>query len=348
MLTELLEVPELIKYNIDKFRDNCYIDDSLNVNNISNIKLIASGSSNNASQTGRFIFEELVNIPTTIEYSSEFAHKDYVIGKDTLLIGVSQSGKTADTLAALKKIKADIGCHILCITNVNDSPIYNISDSKILLCAGEEKAVPATKTFSVQLLALFKLAILLAERKNYQLNKLNSITNELNQIPELLLKVFENREKFRELGEKLVKKDHLVILARGVNHPIAKEGALKFKETCYIDANGYPAGEFMHGYMAILDQNVNILTLESTQDEFLRANILKLKQNTESAIYSLTMNTEKTDLFSEYIDIAQTQNKLLSTFVFTSCLHLMTYYGAVSKGYNPDKPRHLKKFLRKE
>lgn len=346
MWQELSEVPELIKYNLDHAEDNIKIDfKKLDLAKINNIKLIASGSSNNASQAGRFIFEEILGIPTTIEYASEFAHKNYVLDKNTLVMPVSQSGKTADTMAAIKKIKRDIGAHILCMTNVKDSPINKVSNSSVFIGAGVEEAVPATKTFSLQLLALFNLALYLAKFKGINPDKLDFIREELYLVPELLKEVFEKKDVLKEAAEQIVKNEHIVFLSRGINHTIAREGALKFKETCYVDSNGYPAGEFMHGYMAMLDENVSVVTMEFFKDTFLRANLRKLTQKSNATFFALTMNSEKAELYNNIIEVPVTKTKLTSTFIFTSCLQIMSFYAARSLGHNPDNPRSLSKFL---
>lgn len=350
MWKELIEVPDLIRYNIQHFKDNVDIDfKKLNVDKISQIRLIASGSSNNASQAGRFIFEEILNIPTTVEYASEFAHKNsYLLDRNTLVIGISQSGKTADTLAALRKIKSDIGCPILGITNVKPSPIYSISDCRILIGAGKEKAIPATKSFSLQLLALFNLSMLLAESLNMNANRVSLLKEELNNLPGILSTIINNNQKFKHLAEKVAQKEHLVILSRGENLAVAKEGALKFKETCYIDANGYASGEFLHGYFAMLDNRFSVVVLEYLQDELLQANIHTLKQKSTPSVYAITMNPEKSHLYDDYVEIPQTKTKLTSTFAFATSLQMLAFFGACYLNIDPDRPRNLSKYLKKE
>jgi len=349
MWNELIEVPGLIRGLINNHRELFLIQHNiLNIQNIIHIKLIASGSSYNVSLCGRFIFEEILGIPTTVEYASEFAHKNYAIDKNTLVIGISQSGKTADTLAALKKIKYDSGCQIFCITNVEDSPLFRLADHKILIGAGIEKAVPATKTFSLQLLALFNLALYLGKLTNKNQDKLSFIHNELKLLPDQLDCVLKQKEEIQQLAEILAAKEHLVFLSRGITWAIAREGALKYKETTCIDCNAYPAGEFIHGYMAILDEKYYILALDFIKDSFLRANLLKIKQNYNASIFALTMDTTRLDLFKSFISLPVTKTKLTATFVFAACLQMMAYFSSVSLGYNPDKPKNLSKYLSRE
>lgn len=349
MWKELSEVPHLIRKTVKEFNENGLPElADLNTRSINHIKIIASGSSNNAGHAGRFILEELTNIPVSVEYASEFAHKTFALNEYTLVIGISQSGKTADTLASLKKLNNDPNCKILGITNVKSSPIYKVSDACLLIEAGKELAVPATKTFSLQLMALLKLAIHFARCKNLNIDKAQTISEELLKLPDLLEEIIKKEQQFKALTEKLVSKNHLIILARGINYSLAREGALKFKETCYIDANGYPAGEFMHGYMAMCDERSSILALEHTTDTFLRANILKIRQKSNIPAYALSMNTDKTRHYDEVIHLPATQSKLTSTIVFAACLQMMAFHGSCLLGYNPDKPRSLTKYLQKE
>ncbi|MEW5820631.1 MAG: SIS domain-containing protein, partial [Cyanobacteriota bacterium] len=340
MFKELSEVPSLIRQNLDCFEKNTFFSPDFN-SNINHIKFIASGSSNNVALAGKYLFEELCNIETSLDFSSEFVAKKGAIKDDTLAICISQSGKTADTLSALNKIKQISKSHILAITNIKDSPIFNEADSNVLIGAGEEKAIPATKTFSLQLLALFNIALKISSKHNSQ----NNIYNDLNSLPELLNSIFILEPKINEVTEKLFNNDHLTILSNGINFAISKEGALKFKETSYIDSNGYPVGEFMHGYMALLDKKKSVLVLDYDTNPQLKENILKLKEKSEASIFALTMNSETIELYDDHILLPSTKTELVSSFIFASCLQLMAFYGACILGYNPDKPRGLTKYL---
>jgi glucosamine--fructose-6-phosphate aminotransferase (isomerizing) len=349
MWNELSEVPHLIKENLSHFEDTLHIDfDKMHPETLNHIKIIASGSSNNAGKAGRYIFEEIVEIPVSVEYASEAAHKRLVLDPDTLIIAISQSGKTADTLSAIKKIRNTYSNHILAVTNIKDSAICKLSDSIAYIGAGEEKAVPATKTFSLQLLVLFKIALSLAEKRGVNPDKIQFIKDELYLVPEQLLVLKTKSNELDALAQELVNKNHLVFLSRGINYTLAKEGALKFKETSYVDANGYPAGEFMHGYVAMLDEKSHLLVLEFVQDNFLKANILKIKQKSASNIYGLTMNPASANLYNQFISLPPTKTRLTSIFLFACCLQMMSFFAAKSLGYNPDKPRSLSKYLSRE
>ena len=349
MWKELSEVPQLIRYNIDNFKANCTLDfNIIKPDKISHIKLIASGSSNNAAYAGRFILEDITNIPVSVEYASEFAHHKRALNKNTLVIGISQSGKTADTLSALEKVKQDKTCKILSITNVKYSPIYNIADANILLGAGEEKAIPATKTFSMQLLAIFNLALLLANELLIYKGIIKKLNEELYNLPELIETVINKHEEIKLLTESLINKEHLVILSHGINYYIGREGALKLKESCYIDANSYPIGEFMHGYMAMLDSNYRVLILDNGSDDFIQTHTQQLKEKCNAKFYAITMKLDNTSIYDSYITLPQAKTALVSSFIFTTCLQIMAFYGGVYLGYNPDKPRNLSKYLENE
>lgn len=349
MWNELNEVPDLIRNGVccaNYIRTNN--SKPFNIDEIRHIKLIASGSSNNVAHSARFILEVLIHKPISVEYASEFAHRHFYLDDKTLVIPISQSGKTADTLAAIKKIREKTKCQILSITNVKDSPIYKLSDYNILIGAGREKAVPATKTFSMQLLSLFNFAFCIANKELIDPVYLNQVEEDLKNLPDLLTEIIKMQDQFKNLSNKIVKTEHLIILGRGINYPIAKECALKFKETCYIDANGYPAGEFMHGYKAILDKKSIVLSLIHPKDELLRANLTKLMASSNSTFFGISMDPKIKDHFEDVILIPKTHTKLASAFAFATCVQLLAFFGAQHLNFNPDKPRGLTKYLKKE
>lgn len=349
MWNELNEVPDLLRQGL--CCSNKIIANNIkpfNINEVSHIKLIASGSSNNVAHSARFALEVLLHKPISVEYASEFAHRHFYLDEKTLVIPISQSGKTADTLAAIKKIRDKTNCQILSITNVKDSPIYKLSDYNILIGAGTEKAVPATKTFSMQLLALISFAFCVTNKDLINPQYLKEVEEDLINIPDIITEIIKLQDQFKTLASKLIKTNHLIILGRGINYPIAREGALKFKETCYIDANGYPAGEFMHGYMAMLDKKTTVLSLVHPKDELLKANITKLMANSNSSFFGISMDPKIKDYFKESIIIPKTQTKLVSAFAFTTCIQLLSFFASQHLGFNPDKPRGLTKYLKKE
>ncbi|MGD9581383.1 MAG: SIS domain-containing protein, partial [Vampirovibrionia bacterium] len=197
MWNELNEVPALIKKGLSS--SNVIIpnsDKEFNINNFSNIKLIASGSSNNVAHSGRFALEELIHKPISVEYASEFAHRNFCLDERTLVIPISQSGKTADTLYAIKKIKEKTNCQILSITNVKDSPIYKLSNYNVLIKAGIEKAVPATKTFSMQLLSLLNFAFSVTDKNHINPEYLKQVEDDLKMLPDIITKVISMKDEF--------------------------------------------------------------------------------------------------------------------------------------------------------
>ena len=147
-------------------------------------------------------------------------------------------------------------------------------------------------------------------------------------LPEILQNTINNAEDIKRLSQNLVKKEHLIILARGINYSIAKEAALKLKETCYINANGYPAGEFMHGHMAILDKKFSVLVLDFADNDLLFANVSKLKNNSESSFYGIVLNSTKTDMYEDVIHLPRLSSEIISPFVFATCSQIISFFGS--------------------
>lgn len=349
MFKELSEVPELTRQILKPFEYTKISSGSdLKVDKIEHIKLIASGSSHNVALLGCYIIEELTGIPVSVEYASEYAHRDFTSSSKTAYIAVSQSGKTADVLACIEKIRTKPHYCVIGITNVKNSPLHNIADTTLFIQAGEEKAVPATKTFSLQILTLLLFAMGIAGKKKRLAHKLMALKAELTCIADKLEEVIKQADQIKKLAEIVSKYKHIVILSRGITYPIAIEGALKLKETCYIDANGYAAGEFMHGYMAMLDKNYAVIVLENINDNLLTSNIERLKKKTNAFICGITVNKSTMINYDHCIQLPSVENKLLSGFLFATCLQMLSYFCSTALGFDPDKPRGLTKFLEKE
>lgn len=349
MFKELSEVPELIRQVLKPFEySKIDVGKELKFDKTDHIKLIASGSSHNVALLARYIIEELTNIPTSVEYASEYAHRNFVTTSKTAFIAISQSGKTADVLACIDKIRQKDHQYIIGITNITNSPLDKISDFTLFIGAGKEKAVPATKTFSLQILAVLLLAMTIAGKKKKLAHKLMTLKAELICMADKLQEVINQHEQIQELASIILKYNHVVILSRGITYPIAIEGALKLKETCYIDANGYAAGEFMHGYMAMLDKKFAVIVLENIDDNLLISNVERLKTKTDAFIAGLTLNKTPSINYDYHVELPSIENKILSAFTYATCLQMLSYYCSTSLGFNPDTPRGLTKFLEKE
>lgn len=351
MWQEINQIPCLVESNLASFSERSEIDlDKLKNDEIRSIQILASGSSYNAGLASKYIFEKLTGIPTMVNFASEFAFNENIIPSNTAYITISQSGKTFDTVESLQKIQSGTTCPTFSITNVKGSELYNKATYKILIGAGQEKAIPATKTFTMQLLSLMQLAILLAKEIQPKSDFIQTFEQELRYIPDLILSVIKKHLEIKELSAELLSKDHLVILSTGINYAIAKEGALKLKETTYFDCNAHPIGEFMHGYMAIMDKNTNLIVFDYKNESNISHNVKKLKSKCGSQIFGIVYpnNNSNFEVYDKIFTLPKANNDALSIFAYTTFIQILSYYGACYLGYNPDKPRGLTKFLDKE
>ena len=355
MLTEIFEQKEVFKTLCEKFFDEKYNINTkvFPIKKWNRIIICASGSSKNAGEIAKYVIESLAQIPCSIEYASEFAHKDTPIGKNDLFVAISQSGNTADTFEALLKAK-NAGAKTLALTNNIDSKIHQSADYKILADAGIEKSIAATKSFTAQLFILYVFAFALAE-KNRNLN-LSEAKKEFVGLADKYEDVFSQREKIKKIAKKIKKAKSLVILARNINSALAKEGGLKIKETCYINAISAPSGEFLHGHFAFLDKNVPILgILNKTEDEenynLTLNNLFEIKKKRKA---NVVLIRTKDDFSADekignkfFLEIPRV-NKLFTPFLNLIVLQLIAYETAKLIHDNIDKPRDLTKCVANE
>ena len=351
MLEEILEQKEVFTSLCKKF-----FDENLNINlrdfpvkKWNRIIICASGSSKNAGEIAKYVIESLAKIPCSIEYASEFAHKDTPIGKNDLFIAISQSGNTADTFEALLKAKSK-GAKTFALTNDINSKIHNNADYKILADAGIEKSIAATKSFTAQLFILYVFAIGLAEKIYGE--QFIDLKREFVEISEKYEEIFLQRPKIKKIAKKIKKAKSLVILARNINSALAKEGGLKIKETCYINAISAPSGEFLHGHFAFLDKNVPIFGIlnkaENDEENYNLAlnNLYEIKKKRRANVILIRT---KDDYFAEEkignkfsVEIPEI-NRLFTPFLNLIALQLIAYETAKLIHDNIDKPRDLTK-----
>lgn len=228
---------------------------------LNRIQIIACGTSLHAAMIGKYLIENFCGIPVDVEASSEYIYRRNVTNKNTLVIGVSQSGETADTLTAIKQAKAK-GSHILIITNRPDSAMAREADSLIPVNAGIEVSVAATKSYTAQLMAFYLLALYMAEVKNsLSSSELTSLKSELMVLPQKIEQILAHTEDIQRCAKIYSSTKDFIFVARGINFPTALEGALKLKEISYINATGYPAGELKHGPIAMLDETMPVLSI---------------------------------------------------------------------------------------
>lgn len=312
---------------------------------VERIHIVACGTSYHAGLVARYWLEQLAGVPVTVDIASEYRYRDTVVEANTLFISISQSGETADTLAALRVSKERNYAHHLAICNVPESSLVRESDMIMMTAAGMEIGVASTKAFSTQLANLLLLALLLAEKRNKNTVLFQAGVQALKDLPAEIEQVLETDHHIAEIAELFANKKHALFLGRGIHYPIALEGALKLKEISYIHAEAYPAGELKHGPLALVDQDMPIVAL-APHGHLLE----KLKSNLEEVRArggELFIFADKSSGFkpSEGITVLDyvSRHPLTSPIIHTIPLQLLAYHVAVRKGTDVDKPRNLAK-----
>ena len=313
--------------------------------NLNRIQIIACGTSLHAAMIGKYIIETFCGIAVDVEPSSEYIYRRTVTDAHTLVIGVSQSGETADTLTAIKQAKAK-GSHILIITNRPDSAMAREADSLIPVSAGIEVSVAATKSYVAQVISFYLLAIYMAEIKNtLDTSVLKTLKNELMIIPQKIEQILAHKEYIQKCAREYANTKDFIYIARGINYPTALEGALKLKEISYINATGYPAGELKHGPIAMLDETMPVLAIlmHGCVYEKILSNSEEAKAR-NARLIALTNSTDKKleDLFDYIIQVPEV-HEYLSPVIAIVPLQLLAYYIAEFLGKDVDQPRNLAK-----
>ena len=313
--------------------------------NLNRIQIIACGTSLHAAMIGKYIIETFCGIAVDVEPSSEYIYRRTVTDAHTLVIGVSQSGETADTLTAIKQAKAK-GSHILIITNRPDSAMAREADSLIPVSAGIEVSVAATKSYVAQVISFYLLAIYMAEIKNtLNTSVLKTLKNELMIIPQKIEQILAHKEYIQKCAREYANTKDFIYIARGINYPTALEGALKLKEISYINATGYPAGELKHGPIAMLDETMPVLAIlmHGCVYEKILSNSEEAKAR-NARLIALTNSTDKKleDLFDYIIQVPEV-HEYLSPVIAIVPLQLLAYYIAEFLGKDVDQPRNLAK-----
>ncbi len=309
------------------------------------IVIVACGTSWHAGLVGEYLLEDFARIPVEVEYGSEFRYRNPIINKDDFVIAISQSGETADTLAAID-ISRKAGATVLGICNVVGASIPRETDAGVYTHAGPEIGVASTKAFTAQVTVLNMLAYLLGKERGFLSDeKFSMLIRELNTVPEKIQKVLEINDQIKEIAELYKNATNFLYLGRGYQFPVALEGALKLKEISYIHAEGYPAAEMKHGPIALIDKNmpvVFIATKDNTYDKIV-SNIQEIKARKGIVIAVVTQGDtiirKMADHVIEIPDIHESLSPLLSVIP----LQLLSYHIAVMRGCNVDQPRNLAK-----
>ncbi len=313
--------------------------------NASRIIIVACGTSWHAGLVAEYVIEELCRIPVEVEYASEFRYRNPVIHKGDVIIAVSQSGETADTLVAIEKAKEQ-GATIFGVVNVVGSSIARISHAGAYTHAGPEIGVASTKAFTAQVAVLTMIALKIAYEKGSIDNKrYMHLLNELQEIPEKVPAALKDSEAIRKLAEKYKDAKDFLYLGRGYNFPIALEGALKLKEISYIHAEGYPAAEMKHGPIALVDESLPVVFV-ATKDSYhekIVSNIQEIKARKGKVIAVITEGDEIISNMADDVIIVPAADELVAPMLSVIPLQLLAYYIGVAKGLDVDKPRNLAK-----
>jgi glucosamine--fructose-6-phosphate aminotransferase (isomerizing) len=310
------------------------------------VQILACGTSYHAGLVARYWFEKLARIPCQIEVASEFRYRDPMLMPDTLVVTISQSGETADTLAALQEAKKRGAKYSLAICNVPESSLVRESDAVLMTRAGPEIGVASTKAFTAQLTALMLLVIAVGRRFNLSEELESQITAELFNLPGEIEKVLRLSDEIKTLAERFTEKSHALFLGRGCHYPIALEGALKLKEISYIHAEAYPAGELKHGPLALIDSSMPVVTVAPNDCmlEKLKSNMQEVSARGGQLIVfmdeKLAATVETGNI--QIIKVPQVDNHL-SPVIYNIPLQLLAYYVAALKGTDIDQPRNLAK-----
>jgi glutamine---fructose-6-phosphate transaminase (isomerizing) len=365
MLKEIYEQPGVVRTCLDQYLNlDWAADRSTNPINLGllpalytdleQVQIIACGTSWHASLIGKYLIEQLAGIPTQVQYASEFRYAPPPLTPNTLTIGVTQSGETADTISAMnmeKQRRADLDDRfqprLLGITNRTQSTLARLVDDAIDMHAGIEIGVAATKSFTAQLMTFYALALDLAyRRQTLSVDRLEQIILQLRQLPGQIEAILETQEKqIEELAHEFSETQDFIFVGRGINFPIALEGALKLKEISYIHAEGYPAGEMKHGPIALLDEKVPVvaIAMPGSVYEKVLSNAQEAKARDARLIGVTPANDpHATEIFDDLLSVPDVE-ELLSPILAVVPLQLLSYHIAAHRGLDVDQPRNLAK-----
>lgn len=363
MLKEIHEQPSVVRTCLEAYINPDWHSESetnpINLNlkpeiyeDLEHIQIVACGTSWHASLVGKYLLEQIAQIPTFVQYASEYRYAPPPVMRNTVTIGVTQSGETADTIAALEMerqrrstLDRPYGPRILGITNRPESTLGSMVDQVINTYAGIEIGVAATKTFVAQVIAFYILALDLASRrKTITPSRLEEILKGLLQLPTQIDQIIHSEEaKIRDLAHQFSDTQDFVFIGRGINFPIALEGALKLKEISYIHAEGYPAGEMKHGPIALLDARVPVvaIAMKGSVYEKVISNAQEAKARDARLIGVLPQNHQE-DMFQDTLVVPEVE-EILSPILAVIPLQLLSYYIASMRGLDVDQPRNLAK-----
>jgi len=352
MLKEIYEQPQVIKDTLDgRISDKKVLEQAFGVNapailnKVKNVQIVACGTSFHAGQVAKYWLESIARISCQTDIASDYRYRDIISQPDTLFVAISQSGETADTLAALRYAKKQKYVASLAICNVATSSLVRESDFCALTMAGQEIGVASTKAFTTQLALLLILSIVLARRTGLKESEESRLVKQIAKLPKLIEKTLALSKEIRKISKQFSDKEHSLFLGRGIEYPIAKEGALKLKEISYIHAEAYPAGELKHGPLALVDSKMPVIAVAPNNDLLskLKANLSEVSAR-GGKLYVFADESIKfeSDRSCRVINVPNCPD-ILDPIVFTVPLQLLSYHVAVMKGTDVDHPRNLAK-----
>jgi glucosamine--fructose-6-phosphate aminotransferase (isomerizing) len=353
MLKEIMEQPETIR---NAMRGRVLLDEgnaklsglrdvTLLLENAQRVIITACGTSWHAGLVGEYMLEQFAKVPVEVEYASEFRYRNPIIKPNDVLFLISQSGETADTLAALREAKQK-GASVLGICNVVGSTIARESQGGVYIHAGPEIGVASTKAFTSQLIVLSLVTLLVGRQRGHlTLEQGRQICKELLELPAKVEQFLQNMDEVKAIAQEFKNTSNFLYLGRGYNFPVALEGALKLKEISYIHAEGYPAAEMKHGPIALIDENmpvVVIATKDSTYEKVL-SNIQEVKARKGKVIAIANFEDNHIGTLADYVIKVPQTIEMLSPIINVIPLQLLAYYIALQRGCNVDQPRNLAK-----
>jgi len=352
MLKEIFEQPKVVSQIIkERISDNkINLGDEVNLTDkdflkISRIYIQACGTSWHAGVVGKYLIERFARISTEVDISSEFRYRDMVLDGDTMVMAISQSGETADTIAGLREAKARF-LKVLSLVNVPHSSIYKESDGNVAIMAGPEIGVASTKAYTAELLNLYLFSLYLGRLRGFlRDDDVVYHIQEIKKIPQQIEEILAKQDEMRRIAMNYYNSRDFLFLGRGINYPTALEGALKLKEISYIHATGYAAGEMKHGPIALIDENMPVVCInpQSSVYEKMLSNIQEVIARKGQVISVVTKGDQSTSSISKWVIEIPGCSEFISPILAVIPLQLLAYFIATFKGLDVDRPRNLAK-----
>jgi glucosamine--fructose-6-phosphate aminotransferase (isomerizing) len=352
MLKEIFEQSKSItdclegRISSDDILDSIFGPSAVDIfSRVENIQIIACGTSYHAGYVAKYWIEELLELPCQIEVASEFRYRKVVVPKNTLFVTLSQSGETADTLAALRNLSSENYCGSLSICNVPESSLVRESNLVLMTRAGPEIGVASTKAFVTQLVSMLLLTLSIGKVRNLESSLISSIVKELVELPRQVEKLLELDPKIKAIAEDFIDKKDALFLGRGEHYPIAMEGALKLKEISYIHAEAYPAGELKHGPLALVDADMPVVVVTPNDElmEKLHSNMQEVKARGGKLYIFAHQGVKLEETDDDVVIEMAVETKWTTPILSTIPLQLLSYHVAVLRGTDVDQPRNLAK-----